>query len=54
MKTIFVPTDFSDNAEKALEFAVCMAKKENARILLFHAFHMPYVSPDVPMDVYSG
>lgn len=37
MKTILVPTDFSPNADKALNFAVQIAKTLKARILLIHA-----------------
>lgn len=48
MKTILVPTDFSKNANHALKYAVELAKKENAKILLLHAYHTTYVAPDVP------
>ncbi len=37
MKKILVPTDFSPNAEKALDYAVQLAKKAKARIILIHA-----------------
>ncbi|MDZ4808247.1 MAG: universal stress protein [Bacteroidota bacterium] len=37
MKKILVPTDFSLNANKALDFAVQIAKKANADIYLIHA-----------------
>ena len=37
MKRILVPTDFSPNAEKALNFAVQIAKKAGAEIFLIHA-----------------
>ncbi len=37
MKKILVPTDFSPNAHKALDFAVQIAKKGKARIILIHA-----------------
>ncbi len=37
MKTILVPTDFSPNADKALDFAVQIAKKAKAKIILVHA-----------------
>lgn len=36
MKKILVPTDFSPNADKALDFAVQIAKKAKARIILVH------------------
>lgn len=37
MKKILVPTDFSANADKALDFAVQIAKNTKARIVLIHA-----------------
>lgn len=37
MKRILVPTDFSPNAEKALNFAVQIAKKSGAGLFLIHA-----------------
>ncbi len=50
MKTILVPTDFSENADNALNYAIELAKKEKAKIILLHAFHVTYVYPDVPMQ----
>lgn len=37
MKKLLVPTDFSPNADKALDFAVQLAKKAKAKIILVHA-----------------
>jgi nucleotide-binding universal stress UspA family protein len=37
MKKILVPTDFSPNADKALNFAVQLAKKAKAVIVIVHA-----------------
>jgi nucleotide-binding universal stress UspA family protein len=50
MKTILVPTDFSKNANNALDYAIKLAEKENAKIILLHAFHVTYIYPDVPMQ----
>jgi nucleotide-binding universal stress UspA family protein len=41
MNTIIVPTDFSDNAANALEYALIIARKTSARIYLLHSFHLP-------------
>ncbi|MBS1752293.1 MAG: universal stress protein [Bacteroidetes bacterium] len=38
MKKILVPTDFSDNASKAVDYAVAIANKANAGIILLNAF----------------
>lgn len=40
-RTILVPTDFSEFAEYALDYAVKLAGKLNARILLLHAIGVP-------------
>lgn len=50
MKTILVPTDFSKNADKALDYAVLLAKKYESRIILLHAYSMTYISTDVPLQ----
>jgi nucleotide-binding universal stress UspA family protein len=41
MNKILVPTDYSDQAHNATDYAVKLAEKFNASILLFHAFHVP-------------
>ena len=39
MKNILVPTDFSDNANKALDVALALAKRFNAQLHLIHTYH---------------
>lgn len=41
MKTILVPTDFSEEAKNAVCYAVAFAKKWEARLILFHTYHIP-------------
>lgn len=41
MKTILVPTDFSDASRNASRYAVNLAKFLNYKVLLFHVFNMP-------------
>lgn len=41
MKTILVPTDFSDASRNASRYAVNLAKSLNYRVLLFHVFNTP-------------
>jgi nucleotide-binding universal stress UspA family protein len=41
MKTILVPTDFSDHALFALKVAAILARKIKARIKLVHVFNLP-------------
>jgi nucleotide-binding universal stress UspA family protein len=42
MKTIIFPTDFSKNADKAMLYAVAVAKALQARIIAVNAFDLPY------------
>lgn len=40
MKKILVPTDFSENAQKALQFAVAISNRFEAEILLYHVYRV--------------
>ena len=48
MQTILVPTDFSDNARNALDYAARFAQKLNASIILLHAYMLPTPVSEVP------
>lgn len=41
MQTILVPTDFSDNAANALQYALGLAQHTRARLILFHNSEVP-------------
>jgi nucleotide-binding universal stress UspA family protein len=41
MKTILVPTDFSSHATHAVEYAAALAARMQARLILFHSYHVP-------------
>lgn len=41
MKTILVPTDFSEIANKATLFALEIAQKNKAKVILFHTYNLP-------------
>ena len=43
MKKILFTTDFSANANKAFYFALNMAEKHNAELILAHVFDVPNV-----------
>lgn len=46
-KTILVPVDFSDTSEKALDYAVDLAKSLGAKVVILHAYELPvYGFPD--------
>ena len=51
MKTILVPTDFSKNAENAVDYAIHLAKTENAKIILLNAYYVMYLNPESGMDL---
>jgi nucleotide-binding universal stress UspA family protein len=53
MKTILVPTDFSKNAGNALDYAIAIAKKEKAKIILLHAFNISYINGDAPVNYFA-
>jgi len=58
LKKILVPTDFSQNAEKALIYAVRLARRNNSSLILFHVFELPefvrQLSPDYSYDSNEG
>jgi nucleotide-binding universal stress UspA family protein len=41
MKTILIPTDFSETANRALEVAVQLTKKFNSKLVLLHMLEIP-------------
>lgn len=51
MKTILVPTDFSDCATNAYLYACRLAEKLHAKIILTHVFHVPVIDPNIPADL---
>ena len=44
IKTILVPTDFSDASRQALQYACMLADASGASIEVFHAVETPYVT----------
>ncbi len=48
MKHIFVPTDFSENAQNAFDYALHLAKKYHSSITLYHACQIPASSVHRP------
>ena len=52
-QTIVVPTDFSEDAEAALQQAVELAKATGGRIHLLHAYHFPTYAVAGPGMAYS-
>ena len=51
-KTILVPTDFSETAQKALDYAVELAEKLGAKLQVIHAFELPLVGfPDGTLTI---
>jgi nucleotide-binding universal stress UspA family protein len=48
MKTILLPTDFSEASEKALEFAIHIAKKSESKIIVASAYFIPVLENTPP------
>lgn len=53
MKTILVPTDFSETAYNALRYAAELANFFHAKLILFHAYHIPIPTTEVPVMLVS-
>lgn len=53
MKKILVPTDFSDTARNAIDYALQLALQANAQLVLFNAYHPTPVSADMPPETRS-
>lgn len=49
MKTILAPTDFSAPAENAVNYALELAKVSGAKVILYHASHLPFVDPNMDL-----
>lgn len=52
MKNILCPTDFSQNAENALKFAVEISRQVSGNLILFHAYSVQLIDPNMPAEIY--
>jgi len=52
MKNILLPTDFSPNADNALNFAVEIARKVEGNLILLHAYSVQLIDPNMPAEIY--
>ncbi len=52
MKNILFPTDFSPNADNALNFAVEITRKIKGNLILFHAYSVQLIDPNMPAEIY--
>lgn len=52
MKNILFPSDFSPNADNALNFAVEIARKVQGNLVLFHAYSVQLIDPNMPAEIY--
>ncbi len=50
MKTIIIPIDFSDNAEKALKYALKLSEKLSAKVLLLHSYYTIHSNVYEPLN----
>lgn len=51
VERILVPTDYSENADKALLMAAGLAREFKAQLMIVHAFHMPFADEHMPPDM---
>jgi len=51
MKNILIPTDFSQNAKKATDYAITLFDKKDTTITLLNTFSIPYTSVEVAYSV---
>jgi len=54
LKTVLVPTDFSENSKKALIYAVRLAQRNDSSLILFHAFELSEFVRQRPPDFSGG
>lgn len=47
MKRILIPTDFSENAQKAIDYALTLFDNQDTCFTLLNTFYIPYSVPDV-------
>ena len=52
MKNILLPTDFSPNADNALNIAIEIARKVKGKLVLFHAYSVQLIDPNMPAEIY--
>jgi nucleotide-binding universal stress UspA family protein len=43
---ILIPTDYSSNARRAVNFGLALAEQVNAEVLLFHSYHFPMTTSE--------
>jgi len=51
MKKILLPTDFSDNARNAVEYAISMFGYENVQYILLNSFAEPHTTADIMVSI---
>ncbi len=51
IKSILVPTDFSDTATNAVHYAAAWGKDHNLKLHLLHAMHVPLIDANAPITL---
>jgi nucleotide-binding universal stress UspA family protein len=49
MKTIIVPTDFSETAGNAVKYALQMSKMHSYKLVFVHVYSLPFLNPEAGM-----
>lgn len=53
MKNILIPTDFSETAKNAADYAITLSKYLNGKVTLLHVFHIPIATTEAPVIIPS-
>lgn len=51
MKTLLIPTDFSETSNNAIDYAVEIARATHAKLILFHAYHVPVITTEAVVAI---
>lgn len=51
MKTLLVPTDFSETSNNAIDYAVEIARATHAKLILFHVYHVPVITTEAVVAI---
>ncbi|MDX2283129.1 MAG: universal stress protein [Bacteroidia bacterium] len=51
LRTILIPTDFSEVATRATDYALELAAQKGARVILMHAYYTPPVATSIPREL---
>lgn len=51
IQNILIPTDFSENARNAMNYALAFFKTQKIKLTFLHVYHVPVITPEMPADI---